>query len=214
MAIAEQVALGDRHVADHAFTRRVAGTERKLARRLFCHLHVENDAVRRRTRASLDFDVLENAQPLQALLGAIDEHAVEGITFRKAEFAADHVILRAIVADDVDALDVNSRTFIDDIGNADRVGRRIRNRAWPNAREGVTLLSDRKRQRFRRLVDLGGIVNVAGVSQNFALIVLRQHIGQRTFHLHGTEIVKLSLIDRERDEEAALDPDRSRRWRP
>ena len=108
LAVAEQVAFGDRHVADHAFTRRVAGTERKLARRLFFHHHVEHDAVRRRARASLDIDILEDAQTLQALLGAIDEHAVEGIAFRKPELAADHVILRAIVADDVDALDVDS----------------------------------------------------------------------------------------------------------
>ena len=75
LAVAEQVALGDRHVADHAFTGRVAGTERKLARRLLYHLHVEDDAVGRRARPSLDLDSLEEAQPLQALLGAIDHHA-------------------------------------------------------------------------------------------------------------------------------------------
>ncbi len=111
LSVAEQVALGDRHVADHAFTRRVTRAEREFARRLFFHHHVEHDAVGSRARMPLDIDIFEDAEPLQALLGAIDHQRIVGIAFREPEFAPDHIILGARIADDVDAIDVNLRTF-------------------------------------------------------------------------------------------------------
>ena len=119
LAVAEQVALGDRDIADDAFRRRVTGTERQLARRLFLNFDVEHDAILRRSRTALDFDALKDAEAGQPLLGAIDHQRVEGVSFRQAEFAADHVVLGALVADDIDALDIDARTLIDDVGDRD-----------------------------------------------------------------------------------------------
>ena len=51
LAFAQQVALGDADVADHAFAGRVAGTEGQFAGRLLDQLDVEDDAIRRRARA-------------------------------------------------------------------------------------------------------------------------------------------------------------------
>ena len=93
LAAAQQVALGDGDVADHAFTGRVAGAERQLAGRLLHHLDVEDDAVGRRARPALDLDGLEEAQRLQALLGLVDHQRIVGIAFGQAELAADDVVL-------------------------------------------------------------------------------------------------------------------------
>ena len=98
-----------RDVADHAFTGRVARAERQLAGRLLDQLDIENDAVGRGARPALDLDGLEEAQLLQPLLGLVDHQRIVGIAFRQAELAADHVVPRARVADDVDALDVDAR---------------------------------------------------------------------------------------------------------
>ena len=113
LAFAEQIALGDADVADHAFAGRVACAEGQFTGRLLDHIDVENDAIRRRTRPALDVDGLEEAQPLQALLGLVDHQRIVGVAFRQPELAADDVIARAQVADDVDALDVDARTFVD-----------------------------------------------------------------------------------------------------
>ena len=113
LAVAEQVALGDADVADDAFSRRVAGAERQLAGRLLDHLHVEDDAVGRRAGPALDVDGLEEAQALQALLGPVDHQRIVGVAFGQAELAPDDVVLGARVADDVDALDVDARAFVD-----------------------------------------------------------------------------------------------------
>ena len=93
LAVAHQVALGDADIADHAFARRVAGTERELARRLLDQLDVEDDAIRARARAALDLDRLEEAEVAQALLGLIDHERIVGVAFRQAELAADDVVL-------------------------------------------------------------------------------------------------------------------------
>jgi hypothetical protein len=58
-----------------------------------------------------DGDVLEEAEPTNIVLGAVDEHAVERIPLDKAQFAADDRIQRTDVADHIDPLDVHARTL-------------------------------------------------------------------------------------------------------
>ena len=83
-----------------------------------------------------------SAETLKALLGAINEQRVIGIAFGKPELAADHVILGAFVAIDVDALDINARAFIDDVRNRNGMARGVRRRARADPRKGVAALSD------------------------------------------------------------------------
>ncbi len=110
LAFAHEVALGDAHVADDALAGGVAGTERQLARGLLDEVHVEDYAVGRRTRPALDVHRLEEAQHLQATLGLVDHQRVVGIALGQAELPADHVVVGAQVAADVDALDVDARS--------------------------------------------------------------------------------------------------------
>ena len=65
---------------------------------------------------ALDLHGLEEAQRLQALLGLVDHQRIVGVAFGQPELAADDVVQRAQVADDVDALDVDARTLVDHVG--------------------------------------------------------------------------------------------------
>ena len=127
LAAAQQVALGDGDVADDAFAGRIAGAERQLARRLLHHLDFQDDAVGCGAGPALDLHRLEEAQHLQPLLGLVDHQRVVGIAFGQAELAADDVVARAQVADDVDALDVDARALVGHVRHVDE--RALRDRA-------------------------------------------------------------------------------------
>src|SRR5690606_21775246 len=144
LAVTEQVALGDRDVADHAFCRRVAGTEREFARRLFDEIDVENDPVRGRAWAALHVHGLEEAEGVKALLGTVDKQRIVGVALSEAELAPDHVILRAQVPVDVDTLDVDAWPLVHDVGERNRARRRIRHGARAHAGESEALLSGSK----------------------------------------------------------------------
>ena len=152
LAVAQQVALGDADVADDALARRVAGAERELTRGLLDQLDIEDDAVRRRAGAAFDLDGLEEAERLQALLGLVDQQRIVGVALGQPELAPDHVVLRAQVADDVDALDVDARTFVDHVGDV-ICATRVAHRARADAREGEALLGDGEGQLLDRVVD-------------------------------------------------------------
>jgi hypothetical protein len=80
-----------------------------------------------------DVDVLEEAQRLDLVLRAVDQHAVVGVAFGQQQLAADHVVQRLGVADDVDALDVDARAFLDVEGDVDGVGLRVGGIARPTS---------------------------------------------------------------------------------
>ena len=60
-----------------------------------------------------DLHGLEVVEILQPPLGAVDQRAVIGVAFGEIELAANHVVARAGVAADVDALDIGARAFVD-----------------------------------------------------------------------------------------------------
>ena len=64
----------------------------------FDQFNIEDHAVLGRTGTTLDFDGFEETKALKALLGAVDQHRIEGVTFRQAELTTDDVILGALVA--------------------------------------------------------------------------------------------------------------------
>ena len=64
-------------------------------------------------------DALEEAQRLHALAPALDHEGVDGIALGDAELAADDEVLGLLVADDVDALDVDARALLDVEGDGD-----------------------------------------------------------------------------------------------
>ena len=64
-------------------------------------------------RTSLDVDVLEEAERFDAGARTVDQHAVEGVAFDETEFAANDLVERARVADDIDLFDVDARALLD-----------------------------------------------------------------------------------------------------
>ena len=67
------------------------------------------------------FDIVEVVEVLQPLPRAAYCLGVECVALRQAEFAADHLVLGAGVADDVDPLDIDARPLADIEGQIDGV---------------------------------------------------------------------------------------------
>ena len=86
--------------------------ERQFAGRLLFDLDRHDGVVGRRSRAVGDLNLLEKAKIFDALLRALHLGGVEGVAFDQVEFAADHLVERAHVADDVDPLDIDLRPLL------------------------------------------------------------------------------------------------------
>ena len=80
---AEQVALGVGEIEQQALLRRIARTERKLARRLLGHRHCQGGAIRGRAGILADLHVGEEAQRAHARARPVRQHAVERVAFRQ-----------------------------------------------------------------------------------------------------------------------------------
>src|SRR5690606_3147013 len=81
LAIAQQVALGDAHISDHALVRRVAGAEGQFTGGLLLNLDIDDHPVMCRSGAPLDVHPLEEAERLQPLLGLLHQQRIIGVTF-------------------------------------------------------------------------------------------------------------------------------------
>ena len=126
-----------------------------------------------------------------------------GVALGQSELAPDDVVLGAEIADDVDALDIDARAFVDDIDDAHGVGRLVALEARPNLAEGVTLLGHGDGQRLDRLLDLLGVVDAPCPGQDRSPQGVDIERGQRALDVDGAETVALALVDGEGDEEAA-----------
>ena len=114
MAFAHKVAFGDADVADDTLAGGVARAEGQLASGLLHHLDHEHDAVWSAPGLGVDVYALEKAERTQPPPRRLDEQAVIGIAFRQAELPANHVVMGPEVADNVDPLDIDVRTLVDD----------------------------------------------------------------------------------------------------
>ena len=85
---------------------------------------------------------LEEAEIPQALLGAAQLGGREGVAFRQPELAADHLVLGADVAGDVDALDIDLRAFLDVVGQVEDLVLGVAVDARPHVDEGVAEAAD------------------------------------------------------------------------
>ncbi len=117
-----EVAFGDAEIQHQTVDRAIASAERQLAGGLFGDLDLQAGAVRRAAGNLSDIDVLKEAQGLDLALGPVDQHAVIGVAFRDQQLAADHRIQGARIADDVDAVDIDARAFLDVEGQVHRTG--------------------------------------------------------------------------------------------
>ena len=106
---------------------------------------------------------------LQALLAAPHLGGREGVALGQAELAADHLVQRARVARDVDALDIDARAFLDVEGHVDRQVVLVAPDVGADVDEGVAQRADGVGQRRHRLLDLVGVVPVALAHREVAL---------------------------------------------
>ena len=150
LAAAEQVALADADVAERPVRRREAGAERQFAGRLLLDLDVMTVRSGAVPGTLVDVDLLEEAEVADALLRAAQLRGVEGVAFDEPELAADHLVERAHVADDVDALDIDARAFLDLEGDVDRARVAVAVDARPDVDEGVAAVAERVGQRVDR----------------------------------------------------------------
>ncbi len=163
---------------------------------------VDHHPVGRRTGLVGDLHGLEEIQTLDAPLGAIDQGAIVGIAFRNIELAPDHVVARARIAADVDALDIGPDPFIDDEDDVDQVVLRVAVAARAHRRKRISVLGDLDSDVFDRLFDRVAVVDVAAMhAQN---VLQRYGIDRADIRLNLdiAEVIKGAFLDREGDDEA------------
>ena len=149
-----------------------------------------------------DIDFLEEAEVLQAILAAPHLRGREGVAFGQTKLSADHLVEGARVARDVDALDIDARSFLHVEGDVDRLVVLVAPDIGSNVDEGVAQRADRVGHRGHRLLDLVGVVPVALVHRQVALERVDIEPLEARRHLDLAELVALALVDRESDEEA------------
>ena len=113
LAFAHQIALGDADVADDAFARGVARAEGQLAGGLLLNLDDQTTRSGALPGSVSMSTRLEEAERAQAPPRRLDEQPIVGVALGETELAANHVVMGAEIADDVDALDIDVRTFVD-----------------------------------------------------------------------------------------------------
>ena len=110
-------------------------------------------AVRSAAGLGVDLDRLEVAERAQAAARGLDQQPVEGVALGESEFAANHVVLGAEVADDVDALDIDARPLVDHEGDVDAAVDLVAVEAGSHLRKGIALLRGADGQGLGRLLD-------------------------------------------------------------
>ena len=151
------------------------------------------------SRKSIFSKIVERGQPAA---GALDDDAVEGVALVQQQLAADDLVFRAGVADDVDALDVDARTFDDVVGDVERARRLVALDVRIDAREDEALAGGLEREVLDRLVDAGGVVIVADAGPDLGDQIVRIELGIADVHGDIGHLVALAFLDRVGDGEA------------
>ena len=139
LAAAEEIALGQRKLAQDTIGGGVTGGRAIFTGGLFLDIDIEDDLVRRRTGGRGNIDPGEIAKSVD-IVAAPDHHgAVERVAFSKIKLTTNDEVARLDVAGDVDALDIDARTFVDQIGDVEGIGRCVAIQASPDVGEGVAL---------------------------------------------------------------------------
>ena len=202
LAAAEEVALGNRALDVDALVlaaRRVAGADGELASRLFDEIDHEDDLVGFRTRHGRDLDPLEIIQPLEAPLGALHEHLVEGVAFADVELATHNVVARAGVAADLDALDIGARTLVHGIDDGDRAVLEVAVAARRDLREGIAHARETFGQPDDGVLDILGAVDVARMALNQRVQRIGTDAFDRALDRDVAEGIALTLFHRDGD---------------
>jgi len=138
---------------------------------------------------------------LDTVARTLDSEAVERVAFRKAELAADHMILGDRVAVDLDPLHINARRFVDDERHPHLALFLVAIKAGVDVGKRVAEEADRFRQARHRVLDLLGIVPIALLHRKHALEVLFLDVANLAFEIDFAELVALAFIHHVGDDE-------------
>src|SRR6185437_7906696 len=202
LATAEQIALTDRDIAEHALAGREAGADREFTRRLLLDIDADHRLVGRAAGIGGDVDLLEVAQILDALLRALQLRGIERVALDQTELAADHLVERPHISGDVDTLDIDARPFLDLESHVDRATVDVALDPRLDIDKGIAPVAERFSERRDGLVDLVGVVPVAFRDGHQRFQILGLHVRQLIGDADLAESVALAFLDREGDEEA------------
>src|SRR5581483_886195 len=163
-ALSHQVSFADAYRGEKSDGGGITALNGEFAGCVLFDVDVQDHAVGRRAAFVGDLDRLEIAEVLQPPFGAIYQCAIVGVAFADIEFAADHIVPRAIIAVNIDALDIGARAFLNEIRKINRSCLDIAVAARLNRGEGVTALRHFERQIVDGLLHRFGIVDIARAS--------------------------------------------------
>src|SRR5262249_28642815 len=109
----------------------------------------------------------------------------------------------AEIAHNVDALNIDVRTVVDDIGDVDAAVDFVAIEAWANLCEGVTLLRCGDGERFGGILDPLTVIDTAGPGHHGATQRTRVERGQGGFDVDVAKSILRTFVDRVSDEKAA-----------
>ena len=112
--------------------------------------------------------MIEETNDAEPALDAIDQNAVVGVALGEIELAADDVVARALVADDIDSFDVDAGALVDEQRQLDGVVGVVAIGARNDPGKGVPGVGQRYRHVFERLLEIGGVEDPAGGDVNVA----------------------------------------------
>src|SRR5690606_3381416 len=119
LTTAKEVALGQRDFAQDTILSGIAGGRAIITRGGFRHGNVDHYLVGRRARTRRDIHRREETQRVDMLAATHHESTVEGVAFGKLQLATDDEVTRLGIAGDVDALDIETRALIHQIGDVE-----------------------------------------------------------------------------------------------
>src|SRR5688572_25116560 len=171
-----EISLGHLDEAHQFIDGAKAGPEVQGAGSFLLHLNREILAAGHAGVYRISFDLGEVTEIIQPLLRRLDADTVENVTGRDQHFAADHLILRAGVADDVNPLNKGRPAFLDLVMHVDSPLARG-NPLRLNLQIDVTAAAVGISQLLRILANLLGRVNAALLHlEERANFLLRGHL--------------------------------------
>ncbi|MNS54059.1 hypothetical protein D3C72_868390 [compost metagenome] len=204
LAATAEVALGDAQVQHEGIDRAKARADRQFARGLLFHRHVDDAAIRCAAPRFLDLDVLEEAEGAQIVARTLHQRPVEGVALADHQFATDHGIQGAGVADDIDPVDVDALAFLQIEGHVDRVGLRIGAIGRIDLDKGIARRARREGQGVDGALDTVAFVQIARADRQQALQEVRVEAVVLGDDLDVAELVTVALFQGDRHAESAV----------
>ena len=191
-------------VEDRALRLRVADAAAELARQAFLDVEVDVHQVGgARHRLGLVVHFLDVGQPLQPLLGAVEQRVRQVGTLELSHLAAQHLVVDRAGVLEVDATHVGAVARVHEEGQVDRLVLGILLRHRVDLGEGVAVRAEAQRHQFLRLGDEPPRVGLAGLDQQQApeLFLGHHHLAGDLDLAHGVDV---PFVHVDRDEDVVL----------